>query len=76
MSEKRTIKIWDGINLITSEGVTFCESPAELWEHINCTDEQKTDIIRHLYCFHHLDLTEACGKLCALDVVPANSKEA
>jgi len=70
MSEKRGIKLWEGINLTTKDGTVFCKGPVELWEHLNCNDETKTEIIRHLYCFGHLDLTEAAETPCVLGVVP------
>ena len=68
----KTIKLWDGIKITTEDGVTLCESPADLWDHINTTEDMQKEITRYLYCFGHLDLTEACnGKMCVLDVVPA-----
>lgn len=70
----KTIKLWDGINLVTDNGSVFCESPAELWEHIHTTQDMQIEITRQLFCFGHLDLTDACnGKLCVLHVVPATN---
>ena len=68
----KEIKLWDGVKITTEDDSIVCESPAELWKHINTTEDMQKEITRYLYCFGHLDLTEACnGKMCVLDVVPA-----
>jgi len=75
----KTIKLWDGIKVITSDGIEICESPLKLWdvlgwdiENDKNASECATAITTQLYCFGRVDLSEFTKprKTLILEVIP------
>lgn len=61
----RTIKIMDGVKVITSDGIKRLNSPLALWKYMGWDikkDEMAskcaTEITRNLLCFGRVDLSE------------------
>ena len=55
------------------DGECFHYDDNQWMDDIHIPDEMKTDLIRHLMCFHRLDLTEAyqwCGHSVIVKLVP------
>lgn len=77
----KTIKIWDGVNVITENETIFCESPCDIWELFNWDIENdpnakecSLEITRQLFCFHEIDLSAMNhGKKLVLRVVPCKA---
>lgn len=54
----KSIKLWDGIRVTTDSDSQVFTTPDELWDAINWHDKAtQTDIIRELYCFGKIDLS-------------------
>ena len=77
MSKKN--KIWDGIKVITSDGIEICESLLKLWELLGwdiendkMASECATAVTSQLYCFGRCDLSEFTKprKTLTLEVIP------
>lgn len=65
----KTIKLWDGIRVTTTDASEVFETPAELWEAIHIEDKNiQTDILQQLFCFGKVDLSAAYGQLVILSV--------
>ena len=65
----RTIKLWDGIRVTTTDASEIFETPAELWDAIHIEDkEAQAEIILRLYCFGKVDLSAAYGQMVILTV--------
>ena len=65
----KTIKLCDGIRVTTADASEIFESPAELWDAIHITDEAvQVEIIKQLYCFGRVDLSEAYRQTVILTV--------
>ena len=77
----KTIKIWDGVNVITENETIFCESPSAIWQLFGWDVENDpnarecaTEINRQLFCFHEVDLTAMNnGNKLLLRVVPCKA---
>lgn len=57
----KTIKIFDGMELETENGRTKYPD-MKLFDEMNLTDNQRLDIIRHLFAWHEVDLSKAYGE--------------
>lgn len=66
----RTIKMFDGIKLTTDEEVKKYPDMTVFDEAINCTKEQRSDIIRLLLICHTVDLGQYTEpkRRCILDL--------
>lgn len=80
MTETKTIKIWDGVNIITDKETIFCEGARDIWRVFgwdidNDPNAQECARIIHteLFCFGRCDLSAMNhGKKLLLEVVPCN----
>lgn len=55
----KEIKLWDGIRVTTETKSEVFETPNDLWDAINWHDEEsQVEIMKELYCFGKIDLTE------------------
>ena len=81
MAKTRTIKIADGIKIITSDEIVTIEgfSMPKVWEYFGwdksddaIMEQNKTEITRALFCFGRVDLTEFTKnhKTLILEVIP------
>lgn len=81
MAKTRSIKIADGIRIITSEEIVTIEgfSMPKVWEYFGwdklndaIVEQNKTEITRALFCLGRIDLTEYTknGKTLILEVIP------
>lgn len=78
MEKTFTIKIWDGVNIITENETIFCEGAKDIWRIFGWDVENDPNarecaslIFRELYCFGNADLTAMNhGKKLLLEVVP------
>lgn len=72
--EKKTIKIAEGVRVITSTENVIFEDNQELWKALKIDspeyDEARINIIRELICFGRIDLTPAYGQTVILEIVP------
>lgn len=71
----KTIKLWDSIAVTVNGETEKFENPKDLWAALNMdSDEYKEaqeNILRALYCFGRIDLTDAYpGYTVMLSVVP------
>jgi hypothetical protein len=66
----KTIKLFDGIKITTSEEVKKYPDMTVFDEAVKCSDEQKGDIIRLLLIQHTVDLSKftADKSRCILDL--------
>ena len=65
----KTVKLWDGIRVTTTDASEIFETLSELWDAIHIEDkEAQTEIIRQLYCFGKVDLSAAYGQMVILTV--------
>ena len=66
----KTIKLFDGVQVTTKDEIKKYPDMTVFDEVINCTDQQKEDIIRLLIGFGTVDLSEfTTGKArCILDL--------
>lgn len=79
----KSIKLWDGVRIITDDGVQIVESPADLWEVFGWDIENDANakecsliITRELFCFGEIDLSAMYGgKTLLLKVIPATESE-
>ena len=79
----KTIKIWDGVNVITEDGTTRVDGPLDLWklfgwdiENDPNAKECATIITRELFCFGRIDLSAMNnGKTLILRVIPASNEK-
>lgn len=77
----KTIKLWDGVNVITEDETIFCEGARDIWELFKwdidndpMAKECATEITRQLFCFHECDLSAMNnGKKLLLRVVPCKA---
>lgn len=64
LETKKSIKIMDGLKVITSDGVKRINGMKSLWKYMGwdlsdkMTDQCATEITRNLICFGRVDLTE------------------
>ena len=79
----KTVKLWDGVRIITDDGVQIVGSPADLWEVFgwditsdpNAKECSKL-ITRELFCFGEIDLSAMYGgKTLLLKIIPAAESE-
>lgn len=76
----KTIKLWDAIALTVNGETERFENPKDLWAALNMDSETykeaQTEIIRNLYCFGRLDLSDAYpGYTVLLSVVPCKDNK-
>ena len=77
----KAIKIWDGIRVtIDGESEIIKDGMPAVFKCLNMDspmyEECRTGITRHLFCFGHIDLTEAYpGHSVVLDVIPATNND-
>lgn len=65
----KTIKLWDGIRVTTTDASEVFEIPSELWKAIHIDDKDvQVELLKRLYCFGKVDLSEAYGQPVILTV--------
>lgn len=65
----KTIKLWDGIRVTTTDASEVFESPNELWKAIHIDDKDvQVELLKRLYCFGKVDLSAAYGQTVILTV--------
>ena len=78
----KTIKLWDSIAVTVNGSTEKYENPRDLWAALNMDNEEvykeaQENIIRALYCFGRIDLSDAYpGYTVQLAVVPCKKEEA
>lgn len=84
MKQSFSIKLWDGIKVITEDETITVKMPVDLWELFGwdiendpAAKECSIEITKHLLCFGKIDLTPMNnGKLLYLVTIPATESEA
>lgn len=77
----KSIKLWDSIAVTVNGETEKFENPKDMWAALNMDDEEiykeaQTNIIRALYCFGRIDLSDAYpGYTVQLAVVPCEKEE-
>ena len=65
----KTIKLWDGIRVTTTDASQVFETQNELWEAIHIEDRGvQVELLKQLYCFGKVDLSAAYGQMVILTV--------
>lgn len=66
----KTIKMFDGVKLTTDDEIKKYPDMTVFDEAVNCTEEQRGDIIRLLLMYHTVDLSQFTAKKsrCILDL--------
>lgn len=76
----KSIKLWDSIAVTVNGETEKYENPRDLWTALNMDSEEykeaQDNIIRALYCFGRIDLSDAYpGYTVQLAVVPCKKEE-
>jgi hypothetical protein len=61
----KTLKMFEGVRIETEDETENCKDMT-VFDIINCTDEQKTDIIRMLLINGTIDLSKLVNQKCIL----------
>lgn len=77
-----SMKLWDGWRVYDGKETRDYVSPVDVWDAFGWDIENNknhrewsTEITRQMYCFGHIDLTEAVGRTLVLDVIPTTNDE-
>jgi len=64
----KEIKIFDGMEIETNEGIERFPDMTLFDTVIKCTQEQRLEIIRNLMAFHEVDLSKFVNQKCIIRV--------
>ena len=83
MKESFSIKLWDGIRIVTDRDTEIVDAPCDLWKVFGWDIENDPDakecasiITRELFCFGRIDLSPMNGgKTLLLVAIPSKESE-